>query len=73
MRVRQHLAVVASRPVENTLAKLVEIDKGQGGLTERTPSPRAEDPLSDINLAYNRAVASTAEYSLWGRRLDDLS
>lgn len=31
MRVRQHPAVVASRPVGETLAKVVEIDKGQGG------------------------------------------
>jgi hypothetical protein len=31
MRVRQHPVVVASRPVGETLAKVVEIDKGQGG------------------------------------------
>jgi hypothetical protein len=30
------------------------------GLTERTLSPRAEDPLSDINLACATTVASTA-------------
>lgn len=34
--------------------------EGVRGITERTLSPRADDPLSDINLAYAITAASTA-------------
>jgi hypothetical protein len=65
MRVHRHLAVVANRPVKSKSACQSPVR----GNTERTLSPRAEDPLSDINgRACAIDVASTNTESCLQRK-----